>query len=64
MQWTVDEEADGQRTLCIEVPKYQRNEFDRATVDCIFDESLHVNGVSCLVPGLSQGSITLDMPIV
>ena len=33
-----------------------------ATVDCIFDESLHIHGKPCVVPGLSQGTITIQMP--
>jgi len=64
LSWTIDEEADGRRTLCIELPKHKRNTGDRASVDCIFDESLHINGTSCVVPGLSQGTITLDLPLV
>ena len=33
-----------------------------ASVDCIFDESLHIRGQPCLQAGLSQGTITLDLP--
>ena len=60
LEWGVDENADGRRVLCVEVPKKVAR--GAATVDCIFDESLHINGEPCLVDGLSRGTITLQMP--
>lgn len=62
LMWAVDEEADGRRVLCVELPKAPRNARDKASVDCIFDETLLVGGQPCLVPGLSQGTLTLQMP--
>jgi hypothetical protein len=63
LDWGIDEGAEGQRVLCIEIPKkHQSARAIGATCDCIFDESLHVNGEPCLEPGLSQGTITVQMP--
>ena len=58
-----EEAADGSRTLCIEVPKREvRVGAVGAVADCIFDESLHVLGEPCIRPGLSQGTITMNLP--
>ena len=63
LEWAIDAGADGQRVLCIEVPKKRLSaRAVGATCDCLFDESLHVNGEPCLEPGLSQGTLTLQMP--
>ena len=64
LMWAVDETSDGRRVLCIEVPKKARPAASRASADCVFDESLHIAGTPCLVAGLSQGTITLDLPDV
>ena len=54
LAWLVDEQDDGSRLLCIEVPMLPIDTSRRlASVDCIFDESLRVNGEPCLTPGLS-----------
>jgi len=62
LMWAVDEASDGQRVLCIELPKKDGGRIGAAQADCIFDETLHIEGKPCLVPGLSQGTITLDLP--
>ena len=64
LTWAVDENSDGQRVLCIELPKKEMavQGGAGATVDCIFDESLHIHGKPYVVPGLSQGTITIQMP--
>jgi hypothetical protein len=65
LMWTVDEVADDQRVLCIEISKREvpLRAGAGATIDCIFDESLHIHGAPCLsVPGLSSGTITIQMP--
>lgn len=60
--WLVEEDAQsGRRVLSVEVPKAARIGA-AATADCIFDETLLVNGESCLAPGLSQGYITMNLP--
>ena len=52
--WAVDEQSDGSKLLCIELPMKGVDTSSRMTsVDCIFDESLEVNGQPCMVPGLS-----------
>jgi len=61
LEWMIDEEADGRRLLSIELPKAAQ-EGASATADCVFDETLLVNGEPCLVPGLSQGFITMKAP--
>ena len=65
LMWTVDEVADDQRVLCIEISKREvpLRAGAGATIDCIFDESLHIHGEPCLnCPGLSSGTITIQMP--
>ena len=62
LMWAVDEGSDGKRVLCIELPKKDGGRIGAAQADCIFDETLHIEGKPCLVPGLSQGTITLDLP--
>lgn len=60
--WVVDEEAStGRRVLCIELPKAAQ-EGAAATADCVFDETLLINGEPFLAPGLSQGFITMAVP--
>ena len=58
------EDSSGARVLCIELPKREppSGTGRAAKVDCVFDESLHVRGTPCLRPGLSQGTITIDLP--
>ena len=52
--WVVEEQEDGSKLLCVEVPMLPIDISRRATsVDCIFDESFKIHGVSCLEPGLS-----------
>lgn len=52
--WIVEEQDDGSKLLCIEVPMLPIDTSRRrASVDCMFDETLLVNGASCLEPGLS-----------
>ena len=51
--WTVEEQDDGRRLLCIELPLYPQDPNDMQYVDCMFDESLRINGEPCLAPGLS-----------
>ena len=52
--WLMEEADDGSSLLCIEVPMLP---IDTSTlsrsVDCIFDESLELNGQPCRAPGLS-----------
>jgi hypothetical protein len=60
--WGVEEGADGRRVVCIEVPKQPVVGGVGASVDCIFDESLCIQGESVVEPGLSQGTITLQLP--
>ena len=49
LAWMVD---DGQ--ICIELPMLPIDTSSRSTaVDCIFDESLVVQGEPCMEPGLS-----------
>ena len=63
LTWTIDEDSDGRRVLCIELPKKKSSPVAGVTIDCIFDESLHVNGEPCPdCPGLSKGTITIQMP--
>jgi hypothetical protein len=60
--WLVDEEAStGRRVLCIDLPKAAQDGA-AATADCIFDETLLINGQPFLAPGLSQGFITMAVP--
>lgn len=52
--WVVEEQEDGSKLLCVEVPMLPIDISRRATsVDCIFDESFKIHGVLCLEPGLS-----------
>ena len=52
--WVVEEQSNGSKLLCIEVPMLPIDTSVRSTtVDCIFDESLLVNGQPCMSPGLS-----------
>lgn len=54
LAWLVEEQDDGSKLLSIEVPMLAIDTSSRMTsVDCIFDESLVVNGQPCLAPGLS-----------
>ena len=54
LAWMVDEQNDGSKLLCIELPMRPIDVSRRAaSVDCIFDESLLVNGESCMARGLS-----------
>ena len=63
LMWGVDDAADGEgRALCIELPKKAAPGGVGASVDCVFDETLHVHGEPCLLPGLSLGTITLTLP--
>lgn len=75
LSWTVDtnrearsteleRNVDGQRVLCIELPKkpYPSGTGSGARCDCVFDESLHIHGKPVLLPGLSQGTITITLP--
>lgn len=64
LTWAIDNAADGRRMLCIELHKLEAVHPGTvgATADCIFDETLHICGKPCLVPGLSFGTITLQLP--
>ena len=62
LELAVDTDGSDRRVLCIELTKQQRIAGGSATVDCCFDESLHIRGEACLLPGLSQGTITIDLP--
>jgi len=62
LMWGVELDDDDERFLCIELPLLPVDPRAKARVDCIFDESLTVNGEACLAPGLSQGTITLQLP--
>ena len=54
LMWVVEEQSDGSKLLCIELPMLPIDTSLRSTsVDCIFDESLTIDGQSCMVPGLS-----------
>jgi len=54
LTWMVEEQGDGSKLLCIELPMLPIDTSRRmASVDCIFDESLAINGVPCIEPGLS-----------
>ena len=64
LMWGVDDDTDGRRLLTITLPKKDRGRVGAAQADCIFDESLHVGGEPCIQPGLSQGTITLDLPSI
>ena len=63
LNWAIDDAPDGKkRVLCIELPK-KESPTAGVSIDCIFDESLHVNGEPCVgCPGLSSGTITIQMP--
>eukprot|EP00967_Tisochrysis_lutea_P038971 scaffold46756_cov31-Tisochrysis_lutea.AAC.1 len=59
--WLIDEDTtSGCPILSIELPKAKQEA--AAVADCIFDETLLVNGKPCLAPGLSQGYITMKLP--
>ena len=60
--WGVEEQDDGRRLLCIELPLAPADPRNTKRVDSIFDESLTVNGEPCLAPGLSQGKDTAHTP--
>ena len=60
LMWGVEDDADGRRLLCIELPKERGKQAVRA--DCVFDETLCVRGEPCLAAGLSQGRISIDLP--
>jgi hypothetical protein len=54
LSWLVETLDDGSKLLCIELPLLPIDTSGRSrSVDCIFDESLVVNGEPCRVPGLS-----------
>ena len=54
LAWMVEELGDGSKLLCIELPMLPVDTSRRmASVDCIFDESLTINGEPCAEPGLS-----------
>ena len=51
--WAVEEQDDGY-LLCMEVPLYPADPNKNVKpVNCIFDDSLAINGVPCITPGLS-----------
>ena len=52
--WVLEEQDDGSKLLCIELPMLPIDTSSRLTaVDCIFDESLVIQGQPAMVPGLS-----------
>ena len=54
LSWVVDEDPDGTKFLCIELPMKGIDTSGRMTsIDCIFDETLRLRGEPCMVPGLS-----------
>lgn len=60
LSWAVDEDVNDRRVLCIDLPKKEASlrQGAGATIDCIFDESLHIHGEPCLdCPGLSSGTV-------
>ena len=59
--WSVDEDGDGRRLLCVELEKTARNT-GPAVADCVFDESLAIDGESVVEDGLSRGTISFEMP--
>ena len=57
MAWVIEEQDDGGKLLCLELPLLPIDTSGRSTsVDCIFDDSLRVHGEPCLAPGLSAPS--------
>jgi len=55
LAWLMEEQDDGTKLLSIELPMLPIDTSKRVTaVNCMFDESLEVNGQTCLVPGLSS----------
>ena len=62
LSWAVDEDASGEPVLCIELPKKTSGAGVGAVADCIFDETLHIDGSPVLQPGLSQGMMTVTLP--
>ena len=64
LNWAVDENADGDKILCIDLPKkgVPSGTAMGAIADCIFDETLNIGGESILLAGLSQGMITMTLP--
>ena len=56
-----DEDGDGRRLLCVELEKTARNT-GPAVADCVFDESLAIDGESVVEDGLSRGTISFEMP--
>jgi len=57
LAWAVEEQDDGRRLLCIELPLYPADPNSMKCVDCIFDESLNIDGKSCIAPGLSGSRV-------
>jgi len=54
LAWLVETQDDGSKLLSIELPMLPIDTSNRLTsVDCIFDESLQINGQPCMAPGLS-----------
>lgn len=54
LTWLVEGQDDGSKLLCIELPMLPIDTGSRSrAVDCIFDESLMLDGQPCLEPGLS-----------
>ena len=54
LTWVVEQQDDGSKLLCIELPMLPIDTSGRMkAVDCIFDDSLLINGSPCLIPGLS-----------
>ena len=54
LSWLVETLDDESKLLCLELPLLPIDTSDRSrSVDCIFDESLVVNGKPCRAPGLS-----------
>jgi hypothetical protein len=51
LNWALDESADGQKLLCIDLPKR-----DPANFDAIF-QSVRVGDAECFAPGLVKGRI-------
>ena len=54
LMWGVEEDSDGERLLCVELPLWPADPKRTVMVDCIFDESLEVQGRNHgLVAGLN-----------
>ena len=64
LTWAVDEDSNGDRVLLIDIPKKAppSGTAQAARIDCVFDETLHINGEAIKLAGLSEGTITIDLP--